>query len=250
MTFDAAVAAIDAGDLSALAALPRDVLHTRVENGRDDYFARPYLLWFVAENPIRTGTLPANIVAVTKLLLERGAEGRDDALGLVVSGQVPREQGVQLDLIDVLVDAGADPNCLDAALAHRENAAAERLLERGAHETLVASVCLGRPFTLGDATTAEERQIAFSGAALHGRADALRKLIAAGVDVDAFNPEAWHAHSTALHSAVDAGSAEAVRVLLAAGADASIKDRLFDGTPLDWARYLGRDAVLEALEGR
>src|SRR3954451_14887784 len=167
--FTEAVSAIDAGDLGGLRALlTPELLGERMENGRDDYFARPYLLWFVAENPIRTGTLPANIVEITRVLLDAGASGRDYALELVVSGQVSRECGVQLDLIDALVDAGADPNCLDPALAHRENAAAERLLERGPRETLVASVCLGRPYSLAG-TTPEERQVAFSGAALHGR---------------------------------------------------------------------------------
>ena len=144
------------------------------------------------------------------MLLEAGAEGRDYALELVVSGQVSRECGVQLDLIDVLVDAGADPNCLDSALAHRENAAAARLLQRGARETLVASVCLGRPYDLTE-TTPEERQVAFSGAALHGRVDALRDLLTAGVNIDAFNPEGWHSHSTAMHSAVASGNVEAMR---------------------------------------
>ena len=209
----------------------------RLENGRDDYFARPYLLWFVAENPIRTGTLPANIVEVTRVLLDAGAEGRDYALALVVSGRVPRESGVQLELIDVLVDAGADPNCLDSALAHSENAAAERLLERGARETLVASVCLGRPYDLA-ASPAEERQTALAGAALHGRADAIRELVAAGVDIDAFNPPGWHSHSTALHSAVVSRSPATVQALIDAGADRTIKDTLFDGTPDDWSRYL------------
>jgi hypothetical protein len=237
MTFEAAVAAIDAGDLSALRDLPPHLLHARLENGRDDYFARPYLLWFVAENPIRNGTLPANIVEVTRVLLDAGAEGRDYTLALVVSGQVSRECGVQLELIDVLVDAGADPNCLDPALAHRENAAAERLLERGARETLVASVCLGRPYDLST-TTAEERQVAFSGAALHGRVDALRALLAAGVDVNAFNPPNWHSHSTALHSAVDSGNVEAMLLLAGAGADLTIEDTIFHATPRGWASYL------------
>ena len=235
--FDDAIRAIDAGDIAALSDLPAHLLHTRLDNGRDDYFARPYLLWFVAENPIRNGTLPVNIVEVTRVLLERGAEGRDYTLALVVSGQVPRECGVQLDLIDVLVDAGADPNCLDTALAHRENAAAERLLERGARETLVASVCLGRPYSL-DGTTPEERQVAFSGAALHGRVDALRQLLTAGVRINAFNPEGWHSHSTALHSAVDSGNVEAMRLLAAAGADLTIEDTLFHSTPRGWAIYL------------
>jgi ankyrin repeat protein len=238
--FAEAVAAIDNGDLGGLRALLAahpELVSARLENGRDDYFARPYLLWFVAENPIRHGTLPANIVEITKALLDAGAEGRDYALGLVVSGRVPREAGVQLDLIDALVDAGADPNCLDSALAHRENAAAERLLERGARLTLVAAACLGRPFD-ATAATPEQRQVAFAGAALHGQADALSELIAAGVEVNAFNPEGYHSHSTALHSAVDSGSADAVEVLLAAGADRTIKDTLFHGTPDDWFQYL------------
>jgi peptide-methionine (S)-S-oxide reductase len=238
--FEAAVAAIDAGDAGALRPLLTPaLLRARLANGRDDYFARPYLLWFVAENPIRNGVLPANIVEITRLLLEAGAEGRDYALGLVVSGQVPRECGVQLELIDVLVGAGADPNCLDAALAHRENAAAERLLERGARETLVASICLQRPYDLA-ATTPEERQVALAGATLHGRADAIRDLVAAGVDVNAFNPPDWHSHSTALHSAVDSGSVETMQALVDAGADLTIRDTLFDGTPPDWANYLKR----------
>jgi peptide-methionine (S)-S-oxide reductase len=238
--FAEAVSAIDSGDLGALQALLSahpQLLRQRLENGRDDYFARPYLLWFVAENPIRNGVLPANIVELTRALLEAGAEGRDYALGLVVSGQVPRECGVQLELIDVLVDAGADPNCLDSTLAHSENAAAERLLERGARETLVASVCLGRPYDLA-ASTAEERQTALAGAALHGRADAIRELVTAGVDIDAFNSPGWHSHSTALHSAVVSRSPETVQALIDAGADRTIKDTLFDGTADDWSDYL------------
>jgi peptide-methionine (S)-S-oxide reductase len=235
--FAEAVAAIDAGDLAAIAALPPELLHEREENGRDDYFARPYLLWYVAENPIRNGTLPANIVAVTRLLLERGAAGRDYALGLVVSGRVPRECGVQLELIDALVEGGADPNCLESALAHHETAAAQRLLERGARETLVASVCLGRPFDLGPHSP-EERQVALAGAALHGRADAVRALAAAGADVNAFLPESWHPHCTPLHAAVLSRDQATFDALLAAGADRSVKDRIHDGTADDWVRYV------------
>src|SRR5262245_21412562 len=122
--FADAVAAIDRGDVGALRALVSaspSLLSERLENGRDDYFARPYLLWFVAENPIRNGRLPSNIVSVTQTLLDAGAAGADYALGLVVSGMVPRQCGVQLDLIDALVAAGADSNCLESALAHREN---------------------------------------------------------------------------------------------------------------------------------
>ena len=114
-----------------------------------------------------------------------------------------------------------------------------RLLQRGARLTLVAAACLGRDFDAA-AATPEERQVALAGAALHGRADALRALIAAGVEINAFNAPGYHEHSTALHSAVDSGSADAVDVLIAAGADRTIRDTLFDGTPDDWFQYLNR----------
>ena len=69
--FRAAVAAIDTGDVTALerflAAQPQ-LLRDRLEGYGEGYFQRPYLLWFVAENPIRNGTLPANIGDVTRTM--------------------------------------------------------------------------------------------------------------------------------------------------------------------------------------
>src|SRR5579862_3749157 len=103
--FREAVAAIDAGDVGELERLIAE--HPRLLSDRDeggggpglDYFQRPYLIWFVAENPIRSGKLPGNIVAVTRALLEAARRERVSnlseqagyALGLVCSGRVPRE---------------------------------------------------------------------------------------------------------------------------------------------------------------
>src|SRR6185369_745071 len=168
----------------------------------------------------------------------------DSALGLVCSGRVARECGVQRELIDVLADAGADVNrALTPALAHREISAAERLLERGAASGLTAAVCLGRAddvARLAPASSAGERQEAFAAAAFYGNAPALAVLIGLGADVNAYNPPGFHKHGTALHHAVDSGSLDAVRVLVEAGADRKARDRLYQGTPLDWAEYLRR----------
>jgi peptide-methionine (S)-S-oxide reductase len=264
--FREAVAAIDAGDVSALETLlaehPR-LLRDRIETG-EGYFHRPYLLWFVAENPIRNDRLPRNIAEVTRLLLEKARsqgvdslpvdslpEQLDSTLGLVGSGRVPREQGVQGELIDLLVDSGANPDkALASALAHRETTAVERLLERGARLTLLAAACLGRKDDVArllPAATAEDRQAALAGAALHGQAEILRLLIDRGVDLNAYNPPGFHAHGTALHHAVDSGSLEAVQVLVAAGADLGIQDRLYQGTPLGWAEYLNRPEIASFL---
>jgi peptide-methionine (S)-S-oxide reductase len=263
--FQDAVDAIDSGDAGRLERLlaehPR-LVRERVDGG-EGYFRRPYLLWFVAENPVRNGRLPANIAEVTRVILlaAEGVESRqeqvDHALGLVCSGRVARECGVQRELIDVLGDAGADLNgALVPALAHREIAAAGRLLDRGAAQSLTAAVCLGRDddvARLAPAASAGERQEAFAAAALYGNARALGTLIGLGVDVDAYNPPGLHAHGTALHHAVDSGSLDAVRVLVEAGADRGARDRIHQGTPLSWAEYLQRAeiaAYLREKEGR
>src|SRR5262245_62219600 len=83
--FREAVAAIDAGEVSTLerllAAHPRlvrdrleapgawlrDKVGGAVEAG--GFFERPYLLWFIAEDPVRSGTLPPNIAAVARAIL-------------------------------------------------------------------------------------------------------------------------------------------------------------------------------------
>ncbi|MCG8606766.1 hypothetical protein MJD09_17500, partial [bacterium] len=105
--FRQAVAAIDAGDLKTLEYLLANNGHLvcqRIDYGQD-YFRDPYLLWFVAENPIRNGKLPSNIAQITRVILraiERKCvktlqEQIDYALSLVCSGRVVRECEVQLE---------------------------------------------------------------------------------------------------------------------------------------------------------
>ena len=151
---------------------------------------------------------------------------------------------MQIELIDTLVANGADPNCLKSALAHHETQAAERLLHHGARETLLAQVCLDRPFT------PRIDPLAFAGAALYGKADALTQLIQAGNDVNAFNPEDFHSHATALHFAAGYGSLAATIVLVEAGADTTVKDLVHDGTPLDWAEHMGQKETAAYLKRR
>ena len=55
------------------------------------------------------------------------------------------------------------------------------------------------------------------------------------------------AHITPLHAAAEYDDADLARLLLAAGADPARRDPDFDGTPLDWARHLGHDAVAAVL---
>jgi hypothetical protein len=75
------------------------------------YFRNSTLLQFVAENPVRYGTLPQNMVQLTQAIIDAGVEqsALDRALMLVATGSVPRICRVQLPLIDLLCDRGPMP---------------------------------------------------------------------------------------------------------------------------------------------
>ncbi|MGN6108393.1 MAG: hypothetical protein ACTHU0_25030 [Kofleriaceae bacterium] len=257
-----AVAAIDAGQLDALhdqlAARPQ-LARERLEAG-DGYFARPYLLWFVAENPVRRGRLPPNIVEIARALVEaaRGAGTLaaqiDQALALVCTGRVPRECGVQRALIDLFASAGADLDAaLRAALPHRELEAAAHLLALGARRTLLVAAALGEVeevLARGASSGARERHDALMCAAVVGQPAAIGALISLGVELDAYGAPGFHPHSTALHQAVDAGVLPSVQLLVEAGADATARDLIYDGTPLGWAQHLHRAEIADYLRRR
>lgn len=256
VSFDAAIAAIDAGDIATLKRLISEepaLLHARLDEPAEGYFARPYLLWHIAENPVRNDRLPPNIVEVTRTLIEAGADQVDYTLALVSSGRVPRESGFQLALIDLLVEHRADPNSgTMPALVHKELAAVNRLLHHGARLGLVAAIALGRTDDarrLLPSATDAERQAALTAAAFYGQPDHVRLLIDAGADVRAYSPADFHPHATPLHQAVFSGSLEAVKVLVEAGADLDRPDRAYHSTPLGWAEYGHQDEIAEYLRG-
>lgn len=249
--FAAAIAAIDEGDADALRKLLDDhpaLVRARRAVNEHGYFTDPYLLWHVANNPIRQERMAPNIVELTRLIIDAAQRESvsslpaqlDYTVALVASGRVPRECDVQLALIDALVDAGGSPDALVAALGHHETAAAQHLVERGAGVTLMAAVCLDRRADvarlLRDATR-DDLAAAIAGAAIYGHAWALATLLDHGAEPNGFCPDGLHAHSTPLHQAVVSGSLDAVRVLVEAGADLSVRDRGFDSTPLGWAEY-------------
>lgn len=270
--FQVAVTAFDAGDEAALKRVLAEHaglgaerlevagawLRTQVGDALEGYFRRPFLLCFVAGNPVRHERLPPNVARLAAILIEAAhrADPRalrdqlDRTLALVVSGRVARDSGAQIELLDLLIDAGADPGDGLGALGAANLDAAAHLLRRGGTLGLAGALCLGRydeAERLVCAASPRERQDALIAAAVNARAEALAWLLAHGVDVDGRSAD-LHPHSTALHQAVAAACLPAVKVLVEAGARLDVRDAVHDGTPLDWARHERQAEIARYLE--
>src|SRR5262245_23148040 len=127
--FRRAVAAIDAGDADALERLlaehprlvrdrlksPGEWLRKQIGGALDSFFKHPYLLWLVTEDAVRTGRLSENVAGVASVIIQAAKragvanlqEQLDSTLHFTVCSPIGREDGRQLELLDVLIDAGA-----------------------------------------------------------------------------------------------------------------------------------------------
>jgi Ankyrin repeats (3 copies) len=113
--------------------------------------------------------------------------------------------------------------------------------------TLATALCLERwddVARLSPAASARDRQFGFILAALNGKANALRRMIDAGVDINSPSADLY-SHGTALHHAVGSGSLQAVKMLVDAGAALNRKDSAWNATPLGWAEYYQSEHALD-----
>src|SRR5215207_4382330 len=164
--FREAVAAIDAGDVAALEqqlqrhpelvrerlTRPGPWVRTQIGPALDGFFKHPYLLWFVTEDAVRTGQLSANVGAIARTIIDAARRAGvpdlqhqlDSTFHFAVCSPIGREDGRQLELLDVLIEAGAstEGGPLQAFICYNE-AAARHLIARGAQLTLPAALCLG-----------------------------------------------------------------------------------------------------------
>jgi ankyrin repeat protein len=277
LEFESAVEAVVNGDLAALEdALRRDPALVRARSSRVCCFDPPAhrvtLLHYVAANGVEAyrQKTPPNAVEIARALLQAGAE--PDALAdmygaecttmsMLVSSSHPAEAGLQVPLVELLLDFGAAiegrgtrkrGTPVFTALAFGMLDAAKVLAKRGARIDLPAAAGLGRvedAARLLRSADALARHCALSLAAQQGHPEIIRLLLDAGEDPNRYNPDSNHPHTTPLHQAVLGGHEAVVRLLVERGARLDIRDTIWHGTPLGWAVHGGhaRDQMAACL---
>lgn len=257
--FELAADAIVSGDLKRLKRLLRE--NPELVRARSTRAHGAPLIHYVSANGIEDfrQKTSRNIVRITQALLNAGAEvdattmaygSGSTALGLAATSYHPAKAGVQLELMDVLLKAGACVNgapggwnTVVAALHNGRGEAATFLADRGAHLDLEAAAGTGRVDTMAlyvteDATltagaTREQLNYGFLWACEYGHANAVKFLLDRGFRLDGN----FMQRETGLHWAAFGGHADIVELLLRANAPVNLKDQRFDGTPLGWALY-------------
>jgi len=258
-TFRRAVELIDSGDTAGLRAHLKQ--HPQLSRSRvifegGNYFKNPALLEFIAENPVRHGKLPRNIVEVAKVILDFGVDlaARNETLMLVATGSVPRECSLQLPLINLLCDHGAEPDsALEAAALHGELQSVHALLKRGARIDLPVAAALNRleDFSrLLPSASSDDRHLALALASQYGHLEIVRLLLDAGEDPNRYNPVGGHSHTTPLHQAAGSGYEKLVHLLVERGAKLDQKDILWQATPAGWAQYAGNTEIAAYLHAQ
>jgi ankyrin repeat protein len=269
--FEAAVEAVADGDRAALEQMLRD--DPALPRARSARSHHATLLHYLAANGVEghRQRTPPNAVEIARLLLDAGADPdaladmygeRCTTLGLLVSSTPPHEAGLQAPLAELLLDRGAAADVPGS----KWNAAARCALAFGFLDT--ARAIAARTGRSGDIRiaaglgelgetarflpTADDgsRQAALVLACMHGHARVVRLLLDTGSDPDRYNPEGHHPHSTPLHQAVWGNHFDVVRLLIERGARLDLRDRLYDGTPLDWAVHGARSEIADYLRDR
>jgi len=277
--FERAVDAVVDGDIATLKRLLEEdpelirARSTRVTDS-DPPVHGATLLHYVAANGVEDERQrsPKNAAEVTKVLLDAGADpnalcnlygSRCTTMALLVSSTPPARAGVQVPVLNVLIDHGASvaptgegnwTSPLVTALVFGFTEAANVLVDRGAPlDTLAAVAGLGRIDDVRrmlPSATADDRHRALALAAQLGHVEIVRVLLDAGEDPNRYNPPGTHAHSVPLHQAIAAGHLDVVRLLVERGARLDLRDTVHGATPLGWAKYCERPEIAAYLTER
>jgi hypothetical protein len=275
--FEAAVDAVVGGDAAMLAALLGE--HPDLVRARSMREHRSTLLHYISANGVEDfrQETPTNIVEIARLLLKCGADvnaesdaygGGWTALGLTATSCHPENAGVQLALLELLIEHGAvvdGPNersVVEACLQNGRGQAAEYLASLGARLSLegaagvgrldVVKTCFQQDGSLKPPATQQQMRDGFAWACEFGRTNVVEFLLQRGANV---NARLRHDGQTGLHWAAYSGHAETVKLLLERGAAVDTKDERYGGTQLGWALYgweksaarLGRESYYDVV---
>jgi ankyrin repeat protein len=257
--FEAAVDAIVVGDERELSALLcKDPSLVNARSLREHHST---LLHYCSANGVEDyrQRTPQNIVAIARMLMDAGAEvnaeseaygGGSTALGLTATSVHPERAGVQIGLMELLLDRGATiekpggVSAVSACLRNGREKAAQFLAGKGARLDLEGAAGLGelavvkRFFTENGAllptATAQQRADGFKWACGLGRARVVEFLLERGM---AANASLSGDGQRGLHWAAVGGHPEIARMLLAHGADVNARETGYGGTPVGWALH-------------
>jgi ankyrin repeat protein len=232
LLFERAADAVVFGDLDTL----RDLLDDEpaLVHARSPRPHRATLLNYCGANGTEDPRqrTPPNAPAIAELLLQRGADpnaacklyrGGSTTMDLLVTSAIPRDAGLDGELVRVLARYGAKLRAgdLETAITHNAPNAIAALLEAG--------IPIDNIFV----------------AAGTGQLDRLCALLDRGADIDA----RFAGGCTALHAAAATNQAACARVLLDRGAARTLRDDTFGTTPAQWAAHYGHDELARVLEG-
>jgi ankyrin repeat protein len=253
--FETAADAIVAGDLPTL----RKLLHDRpgLTRERSTREHRSTLLHYVSANGIEDfrQRTPPNIVEVAALLLDSGAAvnaeseaygGRSTPLNLTATSCHPESAGVQIPLLELLLERGAAIGHRDvvSCLHNGRGRAAAFLAGRGAPLDLEGAAGVGQldvvrahfapDGKLKPPATLEQCRSGFAWACQFGHTAVVEFLLEHGVSAhDKLPPNG----ETGLHWAALGSHTALVKLLLSRGANVHALDDTFGGSPLGWALY-------------
>ena len=257
--FEAAVDAIVDGDLTTLEKLLGE--NPEMVRARSTREHRSTLLHYVSANGVEDfrQKTPKNIVEITRLLLKAGADpnaesdaygGRSTTLGLAATSWHPENAGLQLPLMEVLIDHGAmidgpdGGSAVNGCLHNGRGKAAEFFASHGARLDLEGAAGVGRldvvksSFSddgrLKPPATEQQMKDGFAWACEFGRTSVVNFMLQIGTNID---ERLKHDGQTGLHWAALGGHADTVRLLLQRGAPVDARDENYGGTPLGWALY-------------
>lgn len=280
--FENAADAVVTGDLATLSAMLQanpDLIRARSarEHGAT-------LLHYIAANGHEgwRQQTPPNAVDVARLLLDAGAEpdalaymygGDATTMDMLVSSVHPHAAGVQVALVEILVDHGANVNGVEdnssplmTAFRFHYPLAAEALARRGARvDNIITAAALGRA-DLVDAFLTDDGQLrpgvrladvrwprlprdskvhlgyALTWAATWGRRDVVELMLRKGVE-----PPGKDDDATAIHFAAAHGHMDIVRLLVQHGVSLETLNS-YDGTVLSGTLWYAANAPVAGVD--